>query len=414
MTLTHTTPPGGTGSNGTGPDSYEVCTDDALVVMTRAGDEQAFDALVARHRPWLVRSCARWLGDTHEAQDVAQDVLIKTHTAIRSKQQLRLRGWMSVVARRSCIDVLRKRRADLPGHLPERSAATFEPHSSDPHLDGAWNALSTRHREVLYYREIVGLSYVEIGKLMESSHSAIETLLHRARIALRREYGRLAGEKTTWGVISAGLVSLRELRPSPEVQMRRAMAKIDHLEYTGGRVIEVVSSNSDRESNFLKGSGVSIAGLFMAATVSTQQPRTPPEAQAPATAVATESAIAPATAAAQEANSATPEGADTSQEPGNLPGQNEPPRVLLLNPVPQTTEALNEVQQTLGGVIDFQGILDPLDLQAPSEPPYAVPIVGEVDPLAAVETLENGVNQVVDTVQEVVPTNSDTVDSLLP
>lgn len=430
MTLTHSSLPGDTGPNraGAGSGSYEVCTDDALVALTRAGDEQAFDALVARHRPWLVRSCARWLGDAHEAQDVAQDVLIKTHTAIRSKQELRLRGWMSVVARRSCVDVLRKRRTALPGHLPERSATTFEPNSSDPHLDSAWNALSSRHREVLYYREIVGLSYLEIGKLMESSHSAIETLLHRARTALRREYERLAGRRTTWGAIATGLASLRQLRPSAEDRIRRAMRMSDLRGYPGGHAIEVVSSNSAGISNFLKGSGVAIAGLFMAATVATQQPRTPPTSPVPAAAAAS----------AAEVVTAAPEAADTpallvpatepSQEPGNLPGQNEPPRALISNPVPETTEVLAELRQTPGAVPDFRTILDPLnlildplnlilnplDLQLPPEPPYAVPIVGEVDPLAAVETLEDGVNQVVNALEEAVPTASDTIDSLLP
>lgn len=363
---------------------YETCSDDTLVEFVRAGDEQAFSALVARHRPWLVRSCTRWLGDTHEAQDVTQDVLVKTHRAISGNQEIRLRGWMSVVARRSCVDVLRKRRTDLPGRLPEHSTAGFESHSSDPHLDGAWNALSPRHREVLYYRELIGLPYEEISERMESSHSAIETLLHRARAALRREYERLANEPTTWGAITVGLASLRELRR---------------------RVIDFTSGNAHGISHFLHGSGVVAASLAVAVTMSIQSPQNPPPEQPQ-----------PTTEHTQRTTAVTPDTADhPSQDQRESPLTNGPLHSLLPAPDLETTVGTHKLQQALQEEVDIRKILDvqqmmmaPLEL--PTSPP-TVPEVGEVDPLAEVE---NGVEQVTGTLEQAVPVAGGAVDTVLP
>jgi hypothetical protein len=63
----------------------------------------------------------------------------------------------------------------------------------DAALADAWSRLSGRHREVLYLREVLGFSYKEIGAFMGLSMPATETLVFRARAALRREYERSGG-----------------------------------------------------------------------------------------------------------------------------------------------------------------------------------------------------------------------------
>ncbi len=169
--------------------------EDTLLARLRAGDEVAFRLLVDRHRPWLVRLCTRLLGqDAHAAEDAAQESLLKLHAAARREARpLRVRPWLTVVARNTCIDEQRRRRPDLPGVLPERAAPGEDPFSLDAALAEAWPRLSGRHREVLYLREVLGFSYKEIGSVMGLSLSAVETLVFRARAALRREYERAGG-----------------------------------------------------------------------------------------------------------------------------------------------------------------------------------------------------------------------------
>ena len=172
-------------------------TDDAdnmLMARLRAGDELAFRALVDRHRPWLVRHCTRLLGhDAHAAEDAAQESLLKLHAAVLRGQPLRVRPWLTVVARNTCVDEQRRRRPDLPGDLPERAVAGHDPYELDTALSDAWSRLAGRHREVLYLREVLGFSYKEIGALMGLSMAATETLVFRARGALKREYERAGG-----------------------------------------------------------------------------------------------------------------------------------------------------------------------------------------------------------------------------
>ena len=169
-------------------------TDNMLLARLRAGDDLAFRALVDRHRPWLVRHCTRLLGhDAHAAEDAAQESLLKLHAAAHRGQPLRVRPWLSVVARNTCIDEQRRRRPDLPGELPERAVAGDDPFELDAALSDAWSHLAGRHREVLYLREVLGFSYKEIGAVMGLSMAATETLVFRARAALKREYERSGG-----------------------------------------------------------------------------------------------------------------------------------------------------------------------------------------------------------------------------
>jgi RNA polymerase sigma factor (sigma-70 family) len=190
--------------------AVERHADDDLVARLRAGDEDAFGDLVTRHRPWLVRLCTRLLGnDAHAAEDAAQESLLKLHAvARRDPRPLRVRPWLSVVARRTCVDEHRRRRADLPGDLPDRPATAEGPFHLDPALDQAWSRLTGRHREVLYLREVMGLSYKEIAGVMELSLASVETLIFRARAALRREYERAGGRHFGCGVLGLGLFGL--------------------------------------------------------------------------------------------------------------------------------------------------------------------------------------------------------------
>ena len=169
-------------------------TDNMLMARLRAGDELAFRALVDRHRPWLVRHCTRLLGhDAHAAEDAAQESLLKLHAAVLRGQPLRVRPWLAVVARNTCVDEQRRRRPDLPGDLPERAVSGHDPLELDAALSDAWLRLAGRHREVLYLREVLGFSYKEIGVVMGLSMAATETLVFRARAALKREYERSGG-----------------------------------------------------------------------------------------------------------------------------------------------------------------------------------------------------------------------------
>ncbi|MCW2501648.1 MAG: polymerase sigma factor [Frankiales bacterium] len=166
-----------------------------LVVAVRLADDEAFAALATQVRPWLVATCARHLsGDQHQAEDIAQECLVKLHSALRRDDRpLRVRPWLAVVARNACIDHARRSVPEPVDAVPDSAVQDDDPFELDPALDRAWSRLAARHREALQLRELVGLSYEETARAMGTTVSGVETLLFRARAALRREYQRAGG-----------------------------------------------------------------------------------------------------------------------------------------------------------------------------------------------------------------------------
>lgn len=189
--------------------SRKRLSDDDLCRAVAGGDEAAFAELADRHRAWLVELCRRNLsGDAHRAEDVAQECLIKFHAGLqRDHRPLTPRAWLSVVARNACIDVHRTSHADPTDVLPEAGVEDIDPFEIDPILAEAWEGLTDRQRDVLHHRELMGLSYDDIATVMGTSVGAIETLLFRARAALRRNYQRAGGR-----LLGCGLFGLSFMR----------------------------------------------------------------------------------------------------------------------------------------------------------------------------------------------------------
>src|SRR4051812_44933414 len=84
-------------------------TDAVLVRRARGGDRDAFAALVGRHRPLLLRSCARMVG-ADRAADAAQDAVL---TAMLSLDRLRepasFGAWLVGIGLNACRALLRER-----------------------------------------------------------------------------------------------------------------------------------------------------------------------------------------------------------------------------------------------------------------------------------------------------------------
>jgi RNA polymerase sigma-70 factor (ECF subfamily) len=156
--------------------------------------------LVAAHRRDLLDLCQRRLGgDRHLAEDVVQETFLKLGRALASGQEIQNpRGWLRTVASHGTVDELRRRGPMLLVEPPDTiGAEDVELGGASAELEAAWRGLTPRHREVLRLRELEGLHYEEIATAMATGVSAVETLLFRARTALRREYSRAAANIAT-------------------------------------------------------------------------------------------------------------------------------------------------------------------------------------------------------------------------
>ncbi len=184
------------GTVGPGNALSSNCTDSDEVLLQRIaiGDTAAVSTLVSRKLPRLLSLARRMLGDPVEAEDVAQETLMRTWKQAPQwvPGKARIDTWMHRVALNLCYDRLRRRRDsvstdDVELLDPADSAVTrIEQTQAAQGLQRALSTLPERQREAIvlsYYQE---MSNMEAATLMGVSVEALESLLARARRTLRQ------------------------------------------------------------------------------------------------------------------------------------------------------------------------------------------------------------------------------------
>ncbi|HUO48580.1 MAG TPA: sigma-70 family RNA polymerase sigma factor, partial [Acidimicrobiales bacterium] len=206
--------------------------DRALVTRAQAGDRGAFDDLYVRYYRRLYRFCLRRLHDAHEAEDVAQEAFARAWRALPSfGGDRRFYPWLSVIAAHLCTDVLRRRNRSTPvAEFHQGNVASTEDGGEEIALAAvdsaivakAFTRLSDRHQRILHLREGSGWSYQKIADHEGVGITAVETLLWRARQALKREFASLAGADGRMAGLFGGVFSLSALRRLLRHGMRKA------------------------------------------------------------------------------------------------------------------------------------------------------------------------------------------------
>lgn len=172
-----------------------------LASKAQAGDAQAFGALVGRHQTRVYRIAYRMLGNSADAEDVAQDVWLQVWVSLATfTGSAAFSTWLSRVAVNAALDQGRRtsRERARVGRLsrqPEVAAGSVTPSSQDfvEHAEqvgvvrAAVSGLEPDLRSVLVLRQFEGLSYGEIGEVLGLSEPTVRGRLARARRALATE-----------------------------------------------------------------------------------------------------------------------------------------------------------------------------------------------------------------------------------
>lgn len=185
-------------------------SDGELVQRARDGDRDAFRELVERYQRRIATLALGMLRNREDALDVVQETFTKAYQSLdRFKGDASFYTWTYRIAVNLCIDHQR-REAKLPSatlepRLGERSADRAEdplaalPDSSeqgDPYqrtrdaeiaqgLHRAIADLTPEHRAVILLREVDGLSYEEISRVLECPKGTVMSRLHYARRQLQ-------------------------------------------------------------------------------------------------------------------------------------------------------------------------------------------------------------------------------------
>ena len=190
-------------------DDVDLGRDRALVERCQAGDAAAFGNLYARYYERLLRFCLRRLNDRHEAEDATQEAFARAWKALpRFAGERRFYPWLTVIAGNICTDMLRRGTRSTPtddldltahqavGVVAEDTSEELVLAAVDGELvNRALERLSTRHRDVLAMREGSGWTYQQIADHEGVEIGTIETLLWRARQALKREFAAVSESK---------------------------------------------------------------------------------------------------------------------------------------------------------------------------------------------------------------------------
>ena len=173
-------------------DALSDVSDEALLVLYANGDPGAARALTLRLTPRVLGFAARMLSDRTEAEDVAQEAMLRLWRMAPDWQQgeARVATWLYRVASNLCLDRLRRSR---PHGLDE----VAEPEDATPGvvarlieadrvlaLDEALAALPDRQRQAVVLRHIEGLTNPEIAAVMDIGVEAVESLVARGKKGL--------------------------------------------------------------------------------------------------------------------------------------------------------------------------------------------------------------------------------------
>lgn len=177
-------------------------TDGELVKHALAGDLTAYPELIGRYMNALYALGYQMSGDFHLAQDIAQEALVKGYFQLSAlKEPEKFGSWIYAIARRTCIDWMRKNRRETAGlHLAEDAAEPVpveEAVEERIRQEAVWQALRKLrlpYRETAILHLMSGLSAPQIGKMLNVSVSAVESRIRRAKGQLRQELFELAQE----------------------------------------------------------------------------------------------------------------------------------------------------------------------------------------------------------------------------
>jgi RNA polymerase sigma-70 factor (ECF subfamily) len=177
----------------TRPEPEETVDEPGLLAQVAAGEDRSFRTLVDRHLPTVLAIARRMLRDDAEADDVAQETMLRLWRNAGGLQlgEGGVRPWLRRVAANLCIDRVRSRRnTSLGDAIPEEAVpATQVTHLAERELgarvDAALKALPERQRLALSLFHYEGMSQIEVGNAMGISDEAVESLLARARRTLK-------------------------------------------------------------------------------------------------------------------------------------------------------------------------------------------------------------------------------------
>jgi RNA polymerase sigma-70 factor (ECF subfamily) len=185
-----------------------MLSDEQLIERIRQGDATAFQALVEKYQKKLYAVAYGLLGNREDALDGVQEAFVKAYRSLdRFKGESSFYTWLYRITVNAAIDIGRKQgRRDEVEFLeevePEEEKGDYPVASAGKNpseqlmrkelgdlIEDAIQQLPEEQRTAVVFREIEGLSYKEIAKLMRCSEGTVMSRIHYGRKKLQEILG---------------------------------------------------------------------------------------------------------------------------------------------------------------------------------------------------------------------------------
>lgn len=181
-------------------------TDAELIKALNNKERSAFRFLVDNYQQMVFKACYHILDNVEDAEDISQEVFVEAFLSISGfRGDSKISTWLYRIAVNKSKNLLRKNKWQLlmqrferiiPGEKPAFDAEDFsareamlsmEKSEEKKILNQALNSLPENQRIAFSLNKHNDLSYQEIAEIMEISLSAVESLIHRAKLNLQKK-----------------------------------------------------------------------------------------------------------------------------------------------------------------------------------------------------------------------------------
>ena len=177
---------------------YYNHTDETLVLLTLAGEQQAYEALVVRYQKAVVASALRITHSRFMAEDAAQDAFVTAWMKLNTlREQEKFGAWVCRIAKNCALNMITRYRGfidldlvenlDLTDNAKENPEESYVFSEEKNELYKSLDKLPKRVGQIIHLHYFEGLSVAEIADRMRISEGTVKWQLHDGRKRIRKE-----------------------------------------------------------------------------------------------------------------------------------------------------------------------------------------------------------------------------------
>jgi RNA polymerase sigma-70 factor, ECF subfamily len=196
-----------------GPKAPDATEDRKLVRTAQKGDQAAFRTLVEKYQRRVYQLALGMTKDPDDAMDISQETFVRVHRYLPSfKGDSSFFTWTYRIAMNLCLDAQRRKgrservdltqgdEAEIEAAMDAPSAALAGPQRTALNaelrekMEEALQGLSENHRSILLLRELEGLSYDELAKVLGIRKGTVMSRLFHARLKMQNKLREYLGD----------------------------------------------------------------------------------------------------------------------------------------------------------------------------------------------------------------------------